>query len=455
LTASEKLILDRIFRAYDVRGVYGTDLTEMVATKIGAAFASFLGEKRVVVARDVRLSGESLRNALVSGLSSGCDVTDIGIVPTPLLFFAIRLLRKDAGIMITASHNPPEWNGFKAFTPNKCIYGKVLEKIKRTAHAIDLERLNFTKGKRDVYSDVIRKYECFVQEKIRIDGNLKVIADTANGTCGLVAPSLFQKFGCETITLNQKPDGRFPSHLPEPKNETLIELQQKVVENKANFGVGYDGDGDRAVFVDEKGNIVSGDLALLVFAKDVLQKNKGAKIVYDLSCSMAVEEYIKEHGGTPIVERVGHSFIMNRMIAEDALLGGETSGHFYFSEVSGVDDAILASLKMAEILSPSQQTLSEMLLSLPKYPSLHEKIRCPDDKKFVVIQKLRSKFKDSGLTVLDIDGVKVVERDGWVLVRPSNTEPVVRVSAEAKTKESLGNLYSYAKKELINVLKGG
>ncbi len=456
MTAPGKFNFDSIFRAYDIRGVFGEDLTEEVATRIGAAFATFLGEdKEVLIARDVRLSGEKLRKALVSGLLSGCDATDVGIVPTPLLYFAINRLQKDAGIMITASHNPPEWNGFKAFSRKGSIYGKDMEKVKQIAKQVDLEKLGKKRGKLRRYKRTIREYMDFVANKIEIGRKLKVVADTANGTCGLVAPTLFKRLGCKILALNQDPDGTFPAHLPEPKEETLGELKREVVKNKADLGVGYDGDGDRAVFVDEKGTVIPGDLTLLVFAKDVLQKSKGAKIICELSCSMAVEEYVKELGGIPIVERVGHTFIMDRMIEENALLGGEKSSHFYFSECYGVDDAIFASLRMAEILSKSSEKLSEIVDSLPKYPSIYEKnFECTDNLKFAAIEKLKSRFKDYGLTILDMDGVKVLDKDGWVLLRPSNTEPIIRVSAEAKTEEKLKELYEFAKKELNHVLKG-
>jgi len=448
---------EKNFRAYDIRGVFGKDLTEEVATRIGAAFATFLGEnKEVLVARDVRLSGETLRKALVSGLVSGCNVTDIGVVPTPLLYFAINRLQKDAGIMVTASHNPPEWNGFKLFQPKGSIYGKDMERIKQIAKKIDPKKLGRKRGKIARHKGIIREYMDFVQNKIKVERELKVVTDTANGTCGLVAPSLFKRLGCKVLALNENPDGTFPAHLPEPKEETLVELKKEVVKNKADFGVGYDGDGDRAVFVDDKGNLISGDLALMVFARDVLQRKKGGKIVYELSCSMAVEEYVKRHGGIPIVERVGHTFIMDKMTSENALLGGETSSHFYFSECNGVDDAIFASLRMAEILSKSGEKLSEIVDSLPKYPSIHEKnFECPDELKFAVIEKLGSKFKDYGLKFLDIDGVKLLDKDGWVLLRPSNTEPIIRVSAEAKTEEKLRKLYEFAVKELKHVMRGG
>ncbi len=456
MTASRNVDFDHIFRAYDIRGVFGKDLTEEVAAKIGAAFATFLEGRTVVVGRDVRLSGETLRDALVSGLVSRCNVTDVGVVPTPLLYFALNRLQKDAGVMVTASHNPPQWNGFKAFRGQKgSIYGKEMEKIKQITQDIDLKKLGEKRGKSVSYEGIIQEYQKFIQSKIQLERKLKVVADTANGTCGLVAPLLFERLGCNILTLNQEPDGTFPAHLPVPKEETLGELKKEVVRNKADFGVGYDGDGDRAVFIDEKGNLVPGDLTLLIFAKDVLKKHRGGKVVYELSCSMAVEEYVKKLGGIPLVERVGHTFIMDRMIEEKALLGGEKSSHFYFSEVYGMDDATFASLRMAEILSRSSEKLSEIVASLPKYPSVYEKnFECADNLKFVVIEKLRSKFKEYGLKTLDIDGVKLLEKDGWVILRASNTEPVIRISAEARTEEKLRELYDFASQELNKVLKG-
>jgi phosphomannomutase/phosphoglucomutase len=456
LNSSEKAGFDHIFRAYDIRGVFGEDLTEEIATKIGVAFASFLEGKTVVVGRDVRLSGKKLRDALVSGLVTRCNVFDIGVVPTPLLYFALNYLQKDAGIMVTASHNPPQWNGFKAFRGRKgSIYGKDMDKIKQIVKDVSRENLVEKTGKSVNYEGIIQEYQDFAQNRIQLERKLKIVADTANGTCGIVAPALFKNLGCDILALNQEPDGTFPAHLPVPKEETLGELKKEVVRTRADFGVGYDGDGDRAVFIDERGNLIPGDLTLLIFAKDVLQKHKGGKIVYELSCSMAVEEYVKKLGGIPLVERVGHTFIMDRMIEEDALLGGEKSSHFYFSEVFGMDDATFASLRMAEILSKRSEKLSEIVASLPKYPSVYEKnFECPDNLKFKVIEKLRVRFKEQGLKFLDIDGVKLLEKDGWVILRASNTEPLIRISAEARTEEKLNQLYEFATKELNRVLQG-
>ncbi|MGQ9530500.1 MAG: phosphomannomutase/phosphoglucomutase [Candidatus Bathycorpusculaceae bacterium] len=454
LNVAGRFNFESLFRAYDIRGIYGKQLTEDFAKILGITFGDFLGKnKEVVVGRDVRLSGGVLRNALVSGLVFNCDVVDVGVVPTPLLFFSIGHLGKDAGVMITASHNPPEWNGFKLFKHNGCVYGDEMVQIKEMAKSTSLKNFGGRKGKVVKYGKTFDDYMKFVLDKVHVEKKIKIVADTANGVCGMLVPSLFKRLGCEITVLNEEPDGRFPAHLPEPKEETLVELKKEVTRVKADFGVGYDGDGDRAVFVDDKGRLIPGDLALMVFAWDALKRNRGGKIICELSCSMAVEEFVKKHGGVPIVERIGHVFIMDRMVNESALVGGEKSSHFYFLECNGMDDAIFASLRMAEILSKSDEKLSDIVDSLPKYPSIHERnFECPDHLKFEVIKKLGVKFRDYGLKFLEVDGIKLLDEDGWVLLRPSNTEPLIRVSAEAKTEEKLKELYEFAERELKKVM---
>jgi phosphomannomutase/phosphoglucomutase len=455
MAASPKADFESLFRAYDIRGIFGKQLTEETATAIGAGFAQFLeGGGDVVVGKDVRLSGDSLKTGLTAGLLSGCDVTDVGVVSTPMLFFATSHLKQSAGIMITASHNPPEWNGFKLFKSDGCIYGEEMTRVKQLASAAKGGRLGQKRGKITKYENIFQDYADFVSGKINVERKLKIVADTANGVCGLFVPALFERQGCDILTLNQKPDGRFPAHLPEPKESTLGELMQKVVETHADFGVGYDGDGDRAVFVDDKGKLIPGDLALLIFAGDVLRHEKGAKVVFELSCSLAVEEYVKDHGGQPIIEKVGHTFIMDRMSSERAALGGEKSSHFYFAETHGGDDAIFAGLRMAEILSKSSEKLSAMFDALPKYPSIFEEnFPCSDSLKFKVIDKLKAKFEADGMRFLGVDGVKLLYNDGWVLLRPSNTEAIIRVTAEAKTEKRLKELYDFAVKELKKAME--
>jgi phosphomannomutase len=356
--------------------------------------------------------------------------------------------------MITASHNPPEWNGFKLFSRYACIYGDKMAQIKQVAQTVRLDEQGERRGKTSTYNNILSDYASLVSTKIHVKRKLSIVADTANGVCGLFVPSLFERQGCDILTLNEKPDGNFPAHLPEPKESTLGELKKRVVETKADFGVGFDGDGDRAVFIDEKGRVIPGDLALLIFADDVLRRQKGAKVVCELSCSLAVEEYVRARGGVPLVEKVGHTFIMDRMTSENAALGGEKSSHFYFAETKGGDDAIFASLRMAEILSKSSKKLSEIFDSLPQYPSIFEEnFPCSDDAKFEVVEKLKSKFKSEGRSFLGIDGIKLFDETGWVLLRPSNTEPIIRVSAEAKTEKKLKELYAFAEQELNQAMK--
>ncbi len=446
--------VDSIFRAYDIRGVFGEDLTEETAERLGAAFGEFVGEGRtVVVARDVRLSGEALRDALVSGLRRSCDVIDVGMTSTPMLFYAVNHLEKDAGIMITASHNPKEWNGFKLFSPEGAIYGEDMEWLKRRTESVSLEE-RAIRGGLNLYKGIIEDYIDFVLRQVEVGRRMNVVLDTANGVCGLIAPPLFKRLGCNVITINEEPDGNFPAHEPEPKEETLSELKETVLKTNADFGVGFDGDGDRAVFVDEEGKVIPGDVTLMVFIEHILRENPGGKVVFEVSCSMAVEEFIRKFGGVPVVERVGHTFMMQRMRSEGAVLGGEKSSHFYFKELRGMDDAVYASVKMAEILSESELSLSDIVSTLPRYHSIYEEnIECPDALKFTVIERLKEKFFSSGFKVNDLDGVKLIDEDGWVLLRASNTQPLIRVSVEARTQKKLEELHSFALSELKSVLE--
>ncbi len=451
----QKANWDILFRSYDIRGIFGEQLTAKDAETLGLAISIYQGkDSEVIVGHDVRLSGEALKEGLEAGLTLHSNVFDLGVVSTPMLYFAVNYLQKKSGVMITASHNPPEWNGFKLFKQRGSVHGKEMDSIKQIAKAIPGQKTAKPEGKISHVPKIFSDYSHFVSQTIKVQRKLSVVADTSNGVCGLFVPKLFKQQGCTLQTFNEKPDGNFPAHKPEPKEENLGPVMEKVVEIGADFGVGYDGDGDRAVFVDNKGRVIPSDLALLILAKDTLTKNKGAPIIYELSCSMAVEELVKKYGGIPIEERVGHTFIMDRMIKENAPLGGEKSGHFYFSETFGGDDAIFASLRMAELLSGTKQSLSELFDELPKYPSIFEEnFSCPDEKKFAVIDQLKAKFEKQGLKFLSVDGIKLIDKDGWVLMRASNTEPIIRVSAEARSTKKLHELYEFAKSELTSAME--
>jgi len=437
---------ERMFRAYDIRGIYGKDMTLEIAEKIGMALGTFLGtSKKLAVGRDIRIGSVQLRNAVVKGLvSTGCKIDDLGIVTTPILYFTIAHKNKDGGVMVTASHNPPEWNGLKLCREKGLIIGQGsgMEQIKNI-----IKNRKFAKaarqGKTETYKGIVNEYARFILNKISIKKKLNVVLDTGNSVPGIVAPTLFKQAGCKVTVLNEKLDGTFPSRSPEPTEESLQQLISTVKKTNADFGVGYDADGDRAVFVDDLGRILTGDFASIIFAQSLITKVK-RKVVYDVSCSSAVEEAIKAKGGVPIVERVGRPFMMDRVLREKAVFGGEESGHFYFPDIYSLDDGTFASLKMAEILSQSDNSLSQIVDNIPKYFSSTVNVPCPDEIKFNVIEHLKTKFKKKRFQILDIDGVKAQEEKGWVLLRASNTEPIIRIFAEGKTQGKLTQLLELA-----------
>jgi phosphomannomutase/phosphoglucomutase len=439
-----------MFRAYDIRGIYGKDLTLEIAEKIGMAFGTFIGAgKKLAIGRDIRNGGEQLRHVVVRGLTStGCDVEDLGVVTTPILYFAIAHRKKDGGIMVTASHNPAEWNGLKLCREKGVIVGQGsgIEQVKEIIREGKYAR-PAREGRVEEFDGIINEYSAFVLSQISLKRKLKVILDTANSVPGIVAPKLFRQLGCEVKVLNEKLDGTFPGRSPEPKEESLQQLMQKVKKAKADLGIGYDADGDRAVFVDDLGRILTGDFTSIVFARALISKKK-RKVVIDVSCSSALEEAVKESGGIPIIERVGRPFMMNGVLRESAAFGGERSGHFYFPQIYGLDDGTFASLKMAEILSKSKIPLSQIIDEIPKYPSTTLNVPCADEVKFKVVGNLTARFQTSGFQINDIDGVKAQNKKGWVLLRPSNTEPLIRIFVEGKTQASLTELLDLAKKML-------
>ncbi len=451
-------IPEHIFRAYDIRGIYGEDLTEETATRIGHAFASCMNGagKDFVVGRDVRLSGEVLEKAFIEGmLSAGCNVQEIGMLPTPVFYFAIVHYGKDGGAQVTASHNPPEWNGFKLCREKGllCAEGMGMEKVKEAVLSGQLKV--GVRGKMEKYGKVLADYSKFVLSKVEVERKLKVALDPGNGACALLVPELFEDAGLEAVAINAEPDGSFPSRSPEPTEESLRELKKVVVENGADFGVGYDGDGDRALFVDNTGRVLSGDVTLTVLARYHLQKHRGAKILYDVACSSSVAEVVKAHGGKPVLSRIGHAYVMDKMIKENIALGGEISSHLYFSEIYGFDDGLFATLKLAEVLSKTDKRLSELVDSIPRYPATPVKVYdCPDERKFKVVDELTEEIRRTGYETVTLDGVKIIEPEGWVLIRASNTQPQIKMIAEAKTKEKLRQLTEFAERKILEKIHG-
>jgi len=442
------MVNEHIFRAYDVRGIFGRDLTTEVAERIGKAFGSFIGSgKEIIVGRDARLSGDALKNALISGLTSvGCNVIDIGVVPTPVLYFSIEYLNKDGGVMITASHNPPEWNGFKLCGRNGVSVSENLglDKVKE----IFMEQKFNKAGKGSVNhrEEIIDEYIKFVTGRVKLKKKLKVVLDTGNAVCTLTAPEILENLGCEVVTINKELDGRFPNRSPDPTEEALLVLSQVVLKERADLGIAFDGDGDRVAFVDEKGRYMSsGNLTIPIFASAILKTNRNSKIVFDVCCSNVVGEIIKVNGGIPLVNRVGRAYIRKRMLEEGAIFGGEHSNHLFFSDIFGFDDGVFAGIKMVELLSNSEKNLSNFVDAIPVYPSIPVKeIVCADNVKFDVMKNLKKRFSSLGYKMVDLDGVKIVNGDGWVLIRPSNTLPVIKINSEAKTMMKAKELFNFA-----------
>lgn len=436
-----------IFRAYDIRGVFGRDLTEEIAEKIGKGFGTYIKGKEVVVGRDCRLSSSALSSALIRGLTSvGCDVTDIGMVPTPVVYFSMIHYKKNNAVMITGSHNPPEYNGFKLCKDSYALYGDEIQEIRKI-----LESGNFIEGSGTVTrKDVTNDYVNFIKERISLRRRLKIVIDAGNGTGGEISERIFRELGCDVIPLYCEPDGSFPNHHPDPTiDEFLNDLIETVKRERADIGIAYDGDADRVGFIDDKGRIIRGDQSLILFSREILRKHKGSKIIFEVKCSQAVIEDIERNGGIPIMYRTGHSFIKKKMKEENALLAGEMSGHFFFADnYYGYDDAIFASARMAELLSRSEKNLSEIISDIPRYISTPEiRIRCRDDEKFRIVESIVEKFKRE-YSVITVDGARIQFKDGWGLVRASNTEPALILRFEAKTKEELNRIEQIITDEL-------
>jgi len=439
----------QIFREYDIRGIVGKDLTPESVTSIGKAIGTYIRRgngKNMVLGRDVRSSSVEFCNILSMALNStGCNVIDIGMVPTPVLYFALHHFNADGGVMITGSHNPPEFNGFKISQGFHSLYGKKVQELKGLIEVNDFEVGTGTTQQQPVLAQYMEKI-CSILE---IPRKIKVVVDGGNGCFGIVGPDLLKKLGQTPIELFSQPDGTFPNHHPDPTvSENLTDLIEKVRLENAELGIGFDGDADRIGVVDEKGNILWGDQLLTIFARDILSRNPGATIVGEVKCSQNLYKDIKKHGGVPVMAAAGHSLIKNKMRETGALLAGEMSGHICFADnYYGFDDAIFAACRVLQIVAQSNTKVSEMLADLPETAYTPEiRIDCPDDQKFKIVRELTEIFREK-YEVIDIDGVRVNFDDGWALIRASNTQPVLVLRLEAVTKERLKELVAVIKKQ--------
>ncbi len=436
-----------IFRAYDIRGVYDEELSDEMAEDIGRAFGTYAQGATIVVGRDCRLSSEALSKALIKGLvSAGCEVTDVGMVPTPVLYFSIHKYQTGGGIMITGSHNPPQYNGFKMVKGPLTLYGEEIQKLKKIIDSENYREGEGSTSQREILDD----YASYIKERITVGRKLKVVVDAGNGVGGRIAEKIIGDLGCEVSCLYCEPDGNFPNHVADPTvDEYLTDLIQKVKEEGADIGIAYDGDADRVGFVDDKGGIIRGDQSLILFSREILSKQKNLKIIFEVKCSQALIEDIEEHGGIPIMYRTGHSFIKKKMREENSPLAGEMSGHFFFADnYLGYDDGVYASVRMIQLLSRSDKKLSEIIAGLPHYHSTPEiRVKCPDEEKFSIVAQVVEKFKQK-YEVITVDGVRVQFNGGWGLVRASNTEPAIILRFEADTEEKLQEIKNIILSEL-------
>ncbi|HUB92482.1 MAG TPA: phosphomannomutase/phosphoglucomutase [Candidatus Saccharimonadales bacterium] len=444
---AEAKLGDGIFKAYDIRGIYPKELDESTAEALGCSFGEYMGRgKTIGVCMDVRLSSGSLRKSFLKGVSSSdIKIVDLGVAPTPVIYFAVSHYGLDGGAIVTASHNPPEWNGFK-------FYGKGGEAIgmqNGLSVIRDTSRRNSRCESRELLVEdrsarAIDDYEKFLLGKISVQGKVRIGIDPGNGSYSAIAKRVFEKAGAEVLAINDSPDGSFAARKPEPNEETLGRLRELVVDKRLDFGIGFDPDGDRGVFVDGKGRVLRGDLALAVFVRNLL--GKGEKVVFEVSSTDLIREEAMRKGGIPIMIRVGRTFFLRAMADEKAAMAGEMSGHTYFSEVYGGDDALFAGLKMAELVSRRGKPLSELVDELPHYESFSAELKVDEKLKYGIIDKIREKLSKTEKLVT-IDGVKVIMDDGWFILRASNTTPIVRLVAEAKSRDALDRIVEMAKRE--------
>lgn len=440
-----------MFREYDIRGVFERDLTQESVTTLGRALGTYFIQRqktRIALGRDCRLSSPVIRDWLSAGLvDAGATVVDLGVVPTPLAYFSIFHLKTDGSIMITGSHNPPEYNGFKITLGTDSLFGAQIQEVLGLIQAGDLKTGGAAAGaKVELYPSLVEEYLDTVFENIKPGPRRpKVVLDAGNGTGGVIAQPLFERMGFDVECLYMEMDGNFPNHHPDPSEEkNLVALKARVLETGADLGIAYDGDADRAGVIDNKGAIIWGDRLLVVLARAVLSENPGAAIVGEVKCSRVLFDEIEKAGGRAIMGRVGHSLIKARMKEEGALLAGEMSGHiFYKHRWYGFDDAIYTSARLLEILSHTDKSMSELLDDVPTtHVTPETRVDCPDELKFAVVERLTEAYRAQGDRVNDIDGVRFERDEGWGLVRASNTSPVVVMRAEGATAAALETIWT-------------
>jgi phosphomannomutase/phosphoglucomutase len=443
-----------IFRAYDIRGVVDETLTENNVYTIGRAIGSEAQQRdlqRIVIARDGRISGPTLSKALAQGLlDSGCDVIDIGAVPTPVLYFTTHFLATGSGVMLTGSHNPANYNGLKMMLGGDTLAEEAIQDLYKR---INEEQLHDGAGKLTAI-DVLPDYISRITADVVLQKPLKIVVDAGNGIAGKVAPQLYRELGCEVIELFCEVDGTFPNHHPDPsKEKNLRDLISKVKQEKADVGLAFDGDGDRLGVVTSDGVVVSADRQLMLYAIDVLKRVPGAPIIYDVKCTRLLAEVIRAHGGEPLMWKTGHSLIKAKMKEIPAPLAGEMSGHTFFKERwYGFDDGLYTGARLLEILSQTSKSSEHVFAALPNGISTPEiNIDMDDDKKFAFVDRLKQNAIFIEGEVFTMDGIRVEFKDGWGLIRCSNTTPCLVLRFEADTDAALARIQKIFKQQMLLV----
>ena len=424
-----------IFREYDIRGIAETELPDAGVQDLGKAIGTYLQRhngRNINLGRDCRLSSDRLRNALMAGLkSSGCQVTDIGVVPTPVLYYSAFHLKADGAVMITGSHNPAEYNGFKVVSGASTIHGEQIQEVRSS-----IEKRDFLDGAgAETTADVVTPYVEEIAAQFHFDRRVKVVFDAGNGTAGPVMSRIIARLNCEATGLFFDMDGRFPNHHPDPTvPKNLALLIAAVKEKGAELGIAFDGDSDRIGAVDENGEVIYGDRLMIVYSREILSRKPGSTFIGEVKCSQSLYDDIRKRGGIGIMWKTGHSLIKAKMKAERAELAGEMSGHMFFADrYYGFDDALYAGCRLIEIVAKSGCPLSAQLADVPKTVSTPEiRVDCPDEAKFEVVARVTAHFRKL-YPIIDVDGVRVLFPQGWGLVRASNTQPVLVLRFEAGT----------------------
>jgi phosphomannomutase / phosphoglucomutase len=433
------MLKSTIFREYDIRGVADVELLSDDIEVLGQAFGTYLQRnagKKITLGRDTRLSSPRLRDALIRGLKkSGCEVTDLGVVPTPVLYYSVFHLKADGGVMITGSHNPPEFNGFKTVCGESTIHGPAIQELYRMIESGDLA---VGPGSETAY-DAVTPYVEEVASQFHFPRRIRVAVDAGNGTGGPVMHRILERLNVDATEMFFEMDGRFPNHHPDPTVPKNLEaLVAKVAETRADLGIAFDGDTDRIGAVDDEGTIVYGDQLMIIYGREILSRKPGATIIGEVKCSQLMYDDLAAHGGNAIMWKTGHSLIKAKMKEEKAELAGEMSGHMFFADrYYGFDDALYAACRLMEIVANSGQGLSAQLADIPKTVTTPEiRFDCPDELKFDVVHRAKAELQSRHKT-LDVDGVRVLFPEGWGLLRASNTQPVLVMRFEARTPELL------------------